>query len=61
MPLDVLGRTRTTLMYSMQQITASNEGEDRVVAAVVVKRWTVVECRGRRQRSSFEDSGESRA
>jgi len=55
MPLDVLGRMRATLMYSMQQITASNEVEDRVVAAAAVER------RGRRQRSSFEDGGESRA
>ena len=53
MPLDVLGRTRATLMYSMQQITASNEVEDRVVVVAAVERggrWL-----------SAEDGGNDRA
>jgi len=53
MPLDVLGRMRATLMYSMQQITASNEVEDRVVVVAAVERggrWL-----------SAEDGGNDRA
>ena len=53
MPLDVLGCTRATLMYSMQQITASNEVEDRVVVVAAV------ECGGRWL--SAEDGGNDRA
>ena len=53
MPLDVLGRTRATLMYSMQQITATNEVEDRVVVVAAV------ECGGRWL--SAEDGGNDRA
>ena len=53
MPLDVLGRTRATLMYSMQQITTTNEVEDRVVVVAAVERggrWL-----------SAEDGGNDRA
>ena len=53
MLLHVLGRTRATLMYSMQQITASNEVEDRVVVVAAVERggrWL-----------SAEDGGNDRA